>query len=188
MWDWRHLKTGSSPLARGLPLSAPHTCGAARIIPARAGFTGRRAESSPAGTDHPRSRGVYPLSPILPSLPSGSSPLARGLQLARVEGRLGERIIPARAGFTMDEEIYILGTGDHPRSRGVYTREEQCIWIPMGSSPLARGLRSSNDGSLTIYRIIPARAGFTGNPAGNASRPWDHPRSRGVYSLLTLMM
>ena len=144
LWDWRHLKTGSSPLARGLPLSAPHTCGAARIIPARAGFTGRRAESSPAGTDHPRSRGVYPLSPILPSLPSGSSPLARGLQLARVEGRLGERIIPARAGFTMDEEIYILGTGDHPRSRGVY-----------GSLPGEAAQRGW---------IIPARAGFTRRP------------------------
>ena len=31
------------------------------------------------------------------------------------------------------------------------------------------------------HRIIPARAGFTREPASAAVSRWDHPRSRGVY-------
>ena len=50
--------------------------------------------------DHPRSRGVY-----FPGAPGkgfimGSSPLARGLPIARMDHDLGRGIIPARAGFT----------------------------------------------------------------------------------------
>ena len=51
---------GSSPLARGLrPRPAPCRS-AARIIPARAGFTPRSTGWPTPGPDHPRSRGVYP--------------------------------------------------------------------------------------------------------------------------------
>ena len=32
------------------------------------------------------------------------------------------------------------------------------------------------------FRIIPARAGFTTAQSPDSVRPWDHPRSRGVYS------
>ena len=53
------FRTGSSPLARGLPLEVRDLPVEARIIPARAGFT--RAQGRPVGraADHPRSRGVY---------------------------------------------------------------------------------------------------------------------------------
>ena len=51
----------------------------------------------------------------------------------------------------------------------------------MGSSPLARGLLSSEGYLRNHRRIIPARAGFT-RVFGRLCRPsWDHPRSRGVY-------
>ena len=53
------------------------------------------------------------------------------------------------------------GTGDHPRSRGVY-----------------RGIRSLQ---CAGGRIIPARAGFTSTTGRSSAPPWDHPRSRGVY-------
>ena len=32
-----------------------------------------------------------------------------------------------------------------------------------------------------LFRIIPARAGFTTGCASAATPTWDHPRSRGVY-------
>ena len=74
-----------------------------RIIPARAGFTGRRARFFQADADHPRSRGVY-------VTPWGVIP-------ARV------RIIPARAGFTPEH----LGSGHNtggssPLARGLLIR------------------------------------------------------------------
>ena len=71
-----------------------------RIIPARAGFTHRRARYRSAPRDHPRSRGVYAPMVAVMVFPSGSSPLARGLHpsgRARIRRR---GIIPARAGFT----------------------------------------------------------------------------------------
>ena len=70
---------------------------------------------------------------------------------------------------------------DHPRSRGVY---RLCVrstaWI-MGSSPLARGLRSRRPGGCSRGRIIPARAGFTYQWVEALTLGSDHPRSRGVY-------
>ena len=51
--------------------------------------------------------------------------------------------------------------GDHPRSRGVYTRRPACTSSATGSSPLARGLRDLMIPIMVDDRIIPARAGFT---------------------------
>ena len=50
----------------------------------------------------------------------GSSPLARGLLIFSSTEYLEDRIIPARAGFTV--RGFCLGRvcWDHPRSRGVY--------------------------------------------------------------------
>ena len=182
MWDWRHLKTGSSPLARGLPLSAPHTCGAARIIPARAGFTGRRAESSPAGTDHPRSRGVYRKSGGKCITTMGSSPLARGLLTLDANDVINVGIIPARAGFTQALTRKLRTRRDHPRSRGVYRIADSNLAMAKGSSPLARGLPPIFRYGGTISGIIPARAGFTARPCWQDRERRDHPRSRGVYA------
>ena len=171
-----------------------------RIIPARAGFTSRRATSCPPRTDHPRSRGVYRERPPSRAHPRGSSPLARGLHPYRTCAARHRRIIPARAGFTSrprgalallrdhprSRGVYTFNrslTGeDHPRSRGVYEIEEDGYRALTGSSPLARGLLRPEPRRHPVRRIIPARAGFT---VGWGSRPvpsLDHPRSRGVYS------
>ena len=73
---------------------------------------------------------------------AGSSPLARGLP-------------PSPHGATTPSP-------DHPRSRGVYLEDvvKQCLLV--GSSPLARGLLVTFFLPMLINRIIPARAGFTG--------------------------
>ena len=152
---------GSSPLARGLHRPGEVVGDQPRIIPARAGFTGRTSWGATFSRDHPRSRGVYTASRMRMATTPGSSPLARGLPHPGRVLHDGPGIIPARAGFTPVGLGLEVGPGDHPRSRGVY-----------GSPPPS---------ARTPPRIIPARAGFTPTPiTGNRSRR-DHPRSRGVY-------
>ena len=112
-----------------------------RIIPARAGFTSTTDWRTAASGDHPRSRGVYAARSAAARPRGGSSPLARGLQATEDEDGLGDRIIPARAGFTRGVGQEDGGAGDHPRSRGVYGCAARRCGGGTGSSPLARGLR-----------------------------------------------
>ena len=51
--------------------------------------------------DHPRSRGVYSVTPKEEAFRLGSSPLARGLLCSLHRLLNYSRIIPARAGFTL---------------------------------------------------------------------------------------
>jgi len=177
----RLFVVGSSPLARGLPTRAASRCGAGGIIPARAGFTGRRRHSGSPSMDHPRSRGVYVMVGSGDSAGAGSSPLARGLLPGAGTRRSGTRIIPARAGFTLVVGGWWLVVGDHPRSRGVYTASASAVTPISGSSPLARGLHHPSFRNPPTSGIIPARAGFTTEKCTMTRRKWDHPRSRGVY-------
>ena len=172
---------GSSPLARGLPRRRSRGAPTQRIIPARAGFTGDLGAGGGGEWDHPRSRGVYDNVLNEATSASGSSPLARGLRSLRAGRQLPERIIPARAGFTDPARIASRCMADHPRSRGVYLFAGSHTHSPVGSSPLARGLRSRCRRASRRLRIIPARAGFTGLRTRSALCLWDHPRSRGVY-------
>ena len=157
-------KRGSSPLARGLRRLAVHAHRRRGIIPARAGFTNSRTSRRPGRQDHPRSRGVYRLSPVISRRRPGSSPLARGLLGIIDCGGQWARIIPARAGFTRSPTGASCAARDHPRSRGVYGSLPQPGRYGPGSSPLARGLRHRYEGA-------------------SAPAP-DHPRSRGVYGKL----
>ena len=112
---------------------------------------------------------------------TGSSPLARGLRARRWVGAGRDRIIPARAGFTCRGSTTTSGTGDHPRSRGVYLGEREPDPRRRGSSPLARGLPELLEGPAVVNGIIPARAGFTESSREHSGNTADHPRSRGVY-------
>ena len=153
-----------------------------RIIPARAGFTGRRARFFQADADHPRSRGVYTRHSYYVSIRVGSSPLARGLPR---RGQLRQRqqgIIPARAGFTLLHHLRVRKGRDHPRSRGVYPRRSRQVLNSPGSSPLARGLPRPGGARRPAGGIIPARAGFTPGLTQVLNAAGDHPRSRGVYA------
>ena len=172
------------------------------IIPARAGFTRVRARYSPQHSDHPRSRGVYLIKHEMNIGPQGSSPLARGLRVIGDDISAHCRIIPARAGFTLNSAVRLSLVTDHPRSRGVYLCPTASHSPFHGSSPLARGLRpearliAESAGSSPLarglqavfppvghrVRIIPARAGFTLSLTRRMGSLKDHPRSRGVYS------
>ena len=157
----RTARTGSSPLARGLPSTAAERSGRRRIIPARAGFTCHHGCLCVQSEDHPRSCGVYAGRLGSPRGRPGSSPLARGLRARRGRVPRRRRIIPARAGFTRIHDVLVA--------------------IVNGSSPLARGLRRHYFVNLNHRRIIPARAGFTSRRSRPSRSKGDHPRSRGVY-------
>ena len=90
--------------------------------------------------DHPRSRGVYSVTPCSRPPVRGSSPLARGLLPLAAGPGLKARIIPARAGFTSGDCLRRGPWSDHPRSRGVYDVRPGDLMTFDGSSPLARGL------------------------------------------------
>ena len=156
---------GSSPLARGLQCAQKDDSFASGIIPARAGFTWRS-----------RRRRRWR---------SGSSPLARGLLWALAVILLAARIIPARAGFTTAPRRAGRPPTDHPRSRGVYHARARTHAGNHGSSPLARGLPWAGPARVRAWRIIPARAGFTGWSRSARRQRGDHPRSRGVYGTTT---
>ena len=96
------------------------------------------------------------------------------------------RIIPARAGFTSLICSHASSRGDHPRSRGVYVVVMTNLPASIGSSPLARGLRSVTSVDYGARRIIPARAGFTMVVGSRGTGKTDHPRSRGVYEQRSL--
>ena len=113
---------GSSPLARGLHSTKLTLALFSRIIPARAGFTRVDGSLWAGQLDHPRSRGVYGDRRRAGVHLPGSSPLARGLPIAPPTSWEEAGIIPARAGFTRPMRSPRTRSGDHPRSRGVYSR------------------------------------------------------------------
>ena len=182
-----HPASGSSPLARGLPISSPDVVLRIGIIPARAGFTPSGRQPSSSAWDHPRSRGVYNVKHRTTQRDQGSSPLARGLPSSFPFPRFRVGIIPARAGFTLRNSLNASDGSDHPRSRGVYRRLSRSRVFVSGSSPLARGLLRSVQRIPQPRRIIPARAGFTSVMAPPRPTNRDHPRSRGVYRISNVL-
>ncbi len=178
------LKTagGSSPLARGLRDRKFMPRRESGIIPARAGFTSWSTSSPAWPRDHPRSRGVYLVSDEGQVHVAGSSPLARGLPAPGSTRGPSLGIIPARAGFTTHPFPGAFPARDHPRSRGVYRSSATQASQRCGSSPLARGLPLRVRARARVFRIIPARAGFTHVRLVLTRFVADHPRSRGVYS------
>ena len=130
---------GSSPLARGKPCLRVCLRGLGRLIPARAGKTGRARPRSPPSPAHPRSRGENRRIRVDQWSRWGSSPLARGKPLSFSLLRFGGRLIPARAGKTAAHSHPCSYAAAHPRSRGenfLLCLLGVCL---CGSSPLARG-------------------------------------------------
>ena len=180
----RHA-VGSSPLSRGIRRLGEVSHWNGRIIPALAGNTSATAERSSGIADHPRSRGEYP--PPDPDIDAllGSSPLSRGILTPHVGRVLARRIIPALAGNTTGVARVLLQASDHPRSRGEYDCRPLSRVVPVGSSPLSRGILHRGLHPERPEGIIPALAGNTRTTRRRKRRTSDHPRSRGEYSTWT---
>ena len=152
---------GSSPLARGTPLTDAQLAAQIRLIPARAGNTSSRVRGYALRSAHPRSRGEHAKWQKIQFAASGSSPLARGTRSARSCPASPTRLIPARAGNTNTDAAAILAVSAHPRSRGEHRFSASGGAHYFGSSPLARGTRGVASSEVGGARLIPARAGNT---------------------------
>ena len=91
----------------------------------------------------------------------GSSPLARGGPAWGRPQRRGAGLIPARAGRTRRTSVRAAPPAAHPRSRGADRPVRPGAGRRSGSSPLARGGRTSQAPFSAIVGLIPARAGRT---------------------------
>ena len=91
---------GSSPRVRGKRTPNEPQPLAARLIPARAGKTGRRPRAPLRRSAHPRACGENLTTDFEFDCPSGSSPRVRGKLHLRRSYSNGGRLIPARAGKT----------------------------------------------------------------------------------------
>ena len=91
----------------------------------------------------------------------GSSPLSRGIPVKFTARPIKVRIIPALAGNTSLFPFPEIDSQDHPRSRGEYSCRFAGTLASRGSSPLSRGILTTN----YFYH----------------HRGMDHPRSRGEY-------
>ena len=174
---------GSSPLARGTPVTLTHLGFRARLIPARAGNTNVSTPVTAQIRAHPRSRGEHITGSLLYLIVLGSSPLARGTPKDSGEGEFRAGLIPARAGNTLHPGIFLNSYRAHPRSRGEHTRKRRGGKHYGGSSPLARGTSDKFRDSTGTFGLIPARAGNTRHRHERGSSPVAHPRSRGEHSL-----
>ena len=174
-----HGRPGSSPLTRGKRFRVHGRRRGHRLIPAHAGKTLSRANSSSSLRAHPRSRGENMVSDGKVSLEDGSSPLTRGKRPRKRPGKRPSGLIPAHAGKTAIEEFDLPYEPAHPRSRG-----ENASSIPRarempGSSPLTRGKRRSGTPTGRTARLIPAHAGKTFGGSLSSLPMTAHPRSRG---------
>ena len=174
---------GSSPLVRGQPELVLDPVERVRIIPARAGPTGRRSCRWSWRADHPRSCGANADQRMAVDDMNGSSPLVRGQPNHRQNTRWHYRIIPARAGPTWAATRRPRPSSDHPRSCGANDAALAVIGCVGGSSPLVRGQRSSRISPACVRRIIPARAGPTSSERHAPSTMTDHPRSCGANAV-----
>ena len=158
---WVTMRTGSSPLSRGILERRRAVLKRLRIIPALAGNTRLPATRPGWLRDHPRSRGEYHGWCRGVRHCRGSSPLSRGiLQLMGCQ-LFEDRIIPALAGNTILRLTRAVMVWDHPRSRGEYKVDREVKLVRDGSSPLSRGIHARRAPPPSQDRIIPALAGNT---------------------------
>ena len=182
-WELAPMRArGSSPLARGAPLSAEPADFKWRLIPARAGSTGWLWSITCRLRAHPRSRGEHWTWRSLRCASRGSSPLARGARPMRPARPPPTRLIPARAGSTTTRRSPRRTPRAHPRSRGEHRRRAGRARRRCGSSPLARGAHSSDGVTWSAKGLIPARAGSTTSRRARRCSARAHPRSRGEHT------
>ena len=157
-----------------------------RIIPARAGQTSSGAAELNSDADHPRACGANVADWAALSAVAGSSPRVRGKLSQRYFVAGVKRIIPARAGQTRGHAVPAMRAPDHPRACGANHLLADIADNTAGSSPRVRGKPGWGRKRKAYLRIIPARAGQTGPPPGEAGEGPDHPRACGANLVSSL--
>ncbi len=179
---------GSSPRARGTRRLALLSPLFRRFIPAGAGNTRPRGQSSRFPPVHPRGRGEHKTGPDTAPPIVGSSPRARGTRMLETAPGLKPRFIPAGAGNTSISRALTSVGAVHPRGRGEHGWQAVAVNCCDGSSPRARGTQPLRIHAQLQRRFIPAGAGNTvGFGLFPCSRPV-HPRGRGEHTSSPLPM
>ena len=133
-------------------------------------------------------RGEYLSFDLFSKRELGSPPLARGIPPRLQKLRINKGITPACAGNTgclLSPQSY---RRDHPRLRGEYANTNVSMMGETGSPPLARGIPKTGDAVDLKQGITPACAGNTRNTAMSIASNWDHPRLRGEYFLISIVL
>ena len=152
-----------------------------RFIPAHAGNTVERGQSSLNRSVHPCACGEHSTSSSVHGRQPGSSPRMRGTRLALRGVACRPWFIPAHAGNTPGRIVSIVRKTVHPRACGEHT--PPCFWRLSfaGSSPRMRGTQMLHQLRPERGRFIPAHAGNTSCPS-NPLRPGAvHPRACGEH-------
>ncbi len=174
---------GSSPLARGTPLSLRRRTLDVRFIPAGAGNTRAATRAPRAAPVHPRWRGEHVPASSASTTKRGSSPLARGTLRSCSPCSTYRRFIPAGAGNTAAVAPSERRRAVHPRWRGEHGEPELVEADDLGSSPLARGTRFLSGQPFATARFIPAGAGNTLGLSPSRHPGTVHPRWRGEHGI-----
>ena len=164
--NWLRARTlprsgGSSPRVRGKRKVYVDSLNIARLIPARAGKTGRPHRSSSRPRAHPRACGENRRSATCSRCSAGSSPRVRGKPTAGILSRTAGGLIPARAGKTQHHRPPSRPYTAHPRACGENSNETILRVPSAGSSPRVRGKRPGVSPAGAAHGLIPARAGKT---------------------------
>ncbi len=110
---------------------------------------------------------------------AGSSPRARGTVVCGHVSPVNDRFIPACAGNRGLRPLAPQVTPVHPRVRGEQVDDEASYWLPIGSSPRARGTGVNNLRWGCNCRFIPACAGNSNTHRVPLAIRAVHPRVRG---------
>ncbi len=172
---------GSSPQARGTRPGPAAAAGRNRFIPAGAGNTDAWSIFMRRTSVHPRRRGEHDTDKRLMRISGGSSPQARGTQIADLAGYTPDRFIPAGAGNTPRPRTSVSSSAVHPRRRGEHGKIVGINRTVPGSSPQARGTRFLRLLALGVARFIPAGAGNTFGDRQDIHQLSVHPRRRGEH-------
>ena len=97
-------------------------------------------------------------------------------------------ITPACAGNTVVKQVADNMFEDHPRLRGEYMFQNSAYGNKWGSPPLARGILDTMGDIEFPIGITPACAGNTDAINGCDYVVGDHPRLRGEYLLVRLLV
>ena len=179
--------------------------GRSRFIPACAGNSTARAPPAAGGSVHPRVCGELTAGSLGPGAVVGSSPRVRGTRLCGMKGAPFNRFIPACAGNSRVDVVFLhQQVGSSPRVRGTRRHRRlaaaQPRFIPAcagnssglrrknkklgGSSPRVRGTRHFSLPADGVQRFIPACAGnSTHSNAMAAFLCGSSPRVRGTPGL-----
>ena len=170
---------GSSPRVRGKPHGSDRGCSGGGLIPARAGKTDAPLYASQVFPAHPRACGENLAGVAGRAASAGSSPRVRGKRRRRRSAHRHRRLIPARAGKTLDHALLERGGGAHPRACGENATSPPSEATSIGSSPRVRGKLPCRPERRGSDGLIPARAGKTGSSSRAGTSSPAHPRACG---------